>query len=239
MDGTVAGWGDHFFGLTGPAPGLTDIAVVSPAIFYDMALKKNGSAVIWSDSPATQGQIFSNAVAISDAPHHCIALRQDGKVLSYGADGTLAVPAPEHLTNVIAIAAWGDPAFDHDLALRRDGTVVAWGSRGPVHQTEMPKDLTNVTAIAAGACHSLALRKDGTVVAWGANVSGQIALPESLSNIIAIAAGGASSAAVVLMPESRSLMSRLKTHGSGKVFMAAAIVSLAAACFWLLRRRAI
>jgi alpha-tubulin suppressor-like RCC1 family protein len=233
-DGTVAGWGDHFFGLTNPAPGVTDISAVSSAIFYDMALKKNGSVVIWSDSPATQGQIFSNAIAIADAPHHCIALRQDGKVLSYGADGTLAVPAPEHLTNVIAIAAWGDPAFDHDLALRRNGTVFTWGSRGPVHQTEMPEQLTNVIAIAAGACHSLALRRDGTVVAWGANVSGQIAVPEGLSNVIAIAGGGASSAAIVLMPQPRSQL----TGAIGKVVIVGPIVLLATGCLWLLRRRA-
>ena len=83
--------------------------------------------VMWSDSPAIQGLAFTNAVAIAAAPHHCIALRQDGKVLSWGANEVLARSAPADLTNVIAIATWGDPAFDHDLALKRDGTVCSLG----------------------------------------------------------------------------------------------------------------
>lgn len=238
LDGTVAGWGDHFFGLTGPAAGLTDIAAVSAGHSQNLALKKDGGVVIWSDSPAIQGQIFTNAVAIAAAPHHCIALRRDGKVMSWGADETLATSAPPDLTNVIAIATWGDSVFDHDLALKRDGTVFAWGSRGPVPQTKMPEPLTNVIAIAAGPAHSLALRRDGTIVAWGANISGQITLPEGLSNVIAIAGGGASSAAIVFMPEPRSpLVPPLRTQTIGNRIVVGAILILAAGCFWLLLRR--
>jgi len=236
LDGSVAGWGDRFFGLAGPAVDLTNIAAVSAGL-DSLALKKDGTVVMWAESPAIRSQPFANAVAIAAAPHHCIALRQDGKVMSSGADETLARSAPADLTNVMAIATWGDPMFDHDLALRRDGTVFSWGSRGPLQQTEMPEHLTNVIAIAAGPAHSLALRRDGTIAAWGANISGQITLPEGLTNIIAIAAAGGSSAAIVYMPETRSpLVSWLRTQAMGKVAVAGVILLLAAGCFRLLRR---
>jgi alpha-tubulin suppressor-like RCC1 family protein len=238
LDGTVAGWGDHVFGLAGPAPGLSGIAAVSAGYENNLALKKDGTVVIWSDSPAMQGKIFSNAVAIAAAPHHCVALRQDGKVLSWGANEVLAVSAPAHLTNVIAVATWGDGWLDHDLALKRDGTVFGWGSYDTV-QSKMPEDLTNVIAISVGAAHNLALRRDGTVAAWGANISGQLTVPEGLSNVIAIAGGGASSAAVVLTPKAEwSILPRLRTRAVGYIVVAGAALLLAAGYFWLYPRRA-
>jgi len=164
-------------------------------------------------------------------------LRRDGKVMSWGANEVLARSAPDDLTNVIAIATWGDAAFDRDVALRRDGTVFAWGSWG-VGQPKAPEGLSNVIAIAAGADHSLALRRDGTVFGWGYNNMGQITIPEGLSNVIAIAGGGSSSAAIVLMPESRSpLVSRVRPQAIKDVIVAGAILALATGCFWILLRR--
>lgn len=46
------------------------------------------------------------------------------------------------------------------------GTIVAWGNN-EYGQCNVPTNLSNVTAIAAGWCYSLALKDDGTVVAWG------------------------------------------------------------------------
>src|SRR5437016_9615796 len=65
--------------------------------------------------------------------------------------------------------------------------VFAWGiNTAP----GVPLDLTNATAVAAGAHHNLALRNDSTVMAWGDNTSGQTNVPIGLSNVAAIAAGG-------------------------------------------------
>ncbi len=237
LDGTVAEWGDRFFGFSGRAPGLTDTIAVSAGYENNLALKKDGSVIIWSDSTAMQGQIFSNAVAIAAAPHHCIALRRDGKVMSWGANEVLARSAPDDLTNVIAIATWGDPAFDRDVALRRDGTVFAWGSYS-VGQPKAPEGLSNVIAIAAGAAHSLALHRDGTVIGWGYNDMGQITIPAGLTNVIAIAGGRSSSAAIVLMPESRSpSVLRVRPKLITDVLVASAILLLVISCFCLLVRR--
>ena len=67
--------------------------------------------------------------------------------------------------------------------------VIAWGDN-TYGQTNVPTDLTNAVAIAAGFSHSLALRADGTVISWGDNTYGQTNVPAGLSNVVAISAGG-------------------------------------------------
>lgn len=69
------------------------------------------------------------------------------------------------------------------------GTVVAWGSN-TLGQTNVPPDLTNVVAIAAGSVHSVALKSDGTVRAWGGGHRGETNVPSGLSNVVAVAAAG-------------------------------------------------
>ena len=78
------------------------------------------------------------------------------------------------------------PARYHSLALRLDGTVVCWGSGVG---TNIPANITNATAIAAGISHSLALLADNSVVAWGDNTYGQTNVPAQATNVVALAAG--------------------------------------------------
>ncbi|MDO9035146.1 MAG: hypothetical protein Q7U51_08100 [Methanoregula sp.] len=74
------------------------------------------------------------------------------------------------------------------LALRDDGTVVAWGeSDGGM--MKVPKNLNNVTAIAAGHWHNLALLKNGTVVAWGNRYHGDWQVPSGVHDVVLIDAG--------------------------------------------------
>jgi hypothetical protein len=81
------------------------------------------------------------------------------------------------------------------MALKADGTVAAWGENSS-GQTNVPIDLTNVVAIAAGYTHALALRADGSVIGWGDNSSHQTEVPSDLTNAVAIAAGQAHSLAL-------------------------------------------
>jgi hypothetical protein len=55
--------------------------------------------------------------------------------------------------------------------------------------TNVPSNLTNITAIAAGMWHTLAI-SNGCAVAWGYDGSGDTDVPTGLSNVVAIAAGG-------------------------------------------------
>ncbi len=68
-------------------------------------------------------------------------------------------------------------------------TVIAWGTNSQ-GQLSVPKGLTGVKAIAAGAFHTIALKEDGSIVGWGRNYFGQLDIPEDLGKIKAIDAAG-------------------------------------------------
>ncbi|HXI73196.1 MAG TPA: LamG-like jellyroll fold domain-containing protein, partial [Verrucomicrobiae bacterium] len=68
------------------------------------------------------------------------------------------------------------------------GTVVVWGNNSS-GQTNAPKNLTNVLAVASGSAFNLALKPNGTVAGWGNNSQGQTNIPAVLTNVVAIAGG--------------------------------------------------
>jgi hypothetical protein len=69
-------------------------------------------------------------------------------------------------------------------------SIVGWG-HDFYGQLDIPPDLNNVAAVAAGVGHSLALKTDGTVVAWGINDFGQTNVPPGLNNVATVSAGWA------------------------------------------------
>ncbi|HEY5911053.1 MAG TPA: immunoglobulin domain-containing protein [Verrucomicrobiae bacterium] len=73
-------------------------------------------------------------------------------------------------------------------ALLTVSRVIAWGTNN-YGQLNIPGNLMDVVAVAAGLNHSVALRNDGTVVAWGDNRYGQTNVPAGLSAVVSIAAG--------------------------------------------------
>ncbi|NOS72116.1 MAG: hypothetical protein HOP33_19595 [Verrucomicrobia bacterium] len=74
------------------------------------------------------------------------------------------------------------------LACRANSQVVTWGSTNSFGLGNVPANLTNVVALAAGDSHSVALKADGKVVVWGSNGAGQTNVPAAASNIVAVAA---------------------------------------------------
>lgn len=80
--------------------------------------------------------------------------------------------------------------YGRDRRFTTGGRVKVWGADSlGWGYTNVPGDLTNVVAVAAGAYHALALRNDGTVVAWGYDNFGQVNVPTGLNNVVGIAAG--------------------------------------------------
>ncbi len=129
-----------------------------------------------------------------------LALRQDGTVLSWGANtgGTLGngntnpsfLPAPvlglESSSGVIALA----PSTSFGLVLKADGSVFGWGANflGQLGDGTFDNHLapamvsgfgsgSGVIAIAAGLSHSVALKSDGSVWTWGSNNNSNLGNP--------------------------------------------------------------
>lgn len=74
--------------------------------------------------------------------------------------------------------------------------LTVWGNTVQYGQTNVPADLTNAIAVAAGDYHVVALRADGTVTAWGGNNYGQTSVPPTATNVVAISAGSTHSLAL-------------------------------------------
>jgi hypothetical protein len=76
--------------------------------------------------------------------------------------------------------------------LKSDRTVVNWAMHDDFlnnfHPTNVPLDLTNVVAMAAGMEHNQALLADGTVRVWGRAGNPGMAVPLGLTNVLATAA---------------------------------------------------
>ena len=204
--------------------------------YHGIAVRNDGTAWAWGyrgnvdcafgvlASVPFKVDYATEILAASAGYDHTLLLRSDGRVLSFGCNGSgqLGRPgAPPPMTplavvpglapNIVAVAA-GD---GYSLALDANGDVWSWGRSGPADRTgngnsPMPvrlAGLSNVIAIAAANEHALALRRDGAVLAWGSNRNGKLGdgsgvdriLPTPTllaSQITAIAAGGDNSLAL-------------------------------------------
>nr|MBP8297492.1 hypothetical protein [Burkholderiales bacterium] len=122
---------------------------------------------------------------------HSLALKTDGSVWAWGANGNGQIGDGTNYARVLPVRVSGltgvakiSAGSDHSLALKPDGTVWAWGRNdsgqlgdGTTTGRIVPVrviGLTGVVAIAGGTTHSIALKGDGTVWTWGGNVTGQL-----------------------------------------------------------------
>jgi alpha-tubulin suppressor-like RCC1 family protein len=153
---------------------------------------QTGTAASWGQFTIPAVPVGTSYRAIAGGSFHSLALRTNGRVVSWGGNDAGACIVPDDLTNVLAISA----GSGFNLARKANGTVAAWGD-DYYGQSDVPNGLSNVTAIAAGDYHSLALRAGGTVVAWGGGMTntgsspdfGQSIVPNDLNGVTAIAAG--------------------------------------------------
>ncbi len=219
-DGTVWAWGANWSGQVGAGPtsvtspvqvpSLSGILAVGAGYDFSVALRNDGTVWTWGENGT--GQLgndstmasspdpvqvanLNGVVAIGAGDMHCLAVRDDGSVWSWGNNsyGQLGIgPAsgipvrrPNRVLNLSAVLAVSPRGY-HSLALKRDGTAWSWGSnqgmgllgagsQDGVNPTpaEIP-GLNSVTSISAGGTHSLARRSDGSVWTWGDNDLGQL-----------------------------------------------------------------
>jgi alpha-tubulin suppressor-like RCC1 family protein/subtilisin family serine protease len=263
-DGTVWAWGGGLMGQLGDgvtsgaatvpvlALDITNVSAVSAGGIHTLALKSDGTVWAWGSNQYGQVGVqeqfnvfrtrpvqlpgLNGFIAVAAGGMHSLALKSDGTVWAWGANGsgqvgngtfTHAVYAPaqvQGISNVKAIAA----GPDYSLAVKTDGTVWGWGANAMgtppaggvlglqnASSTSTPVQiagLSNVISVAAGGSHVVALKGDGTVVSWGNNQYGQLGDGGGASNSTPRAASGLSNVAAVAAGLDHSLA--LKADGT-------------------------
>jgi alpha-tubulin suppressor-like RCC1 family protein len=177
-DGTVQCWGSNASGQLGNGSS-------GPAQFETSPVQVSG---------------LSDAVAVAAGTSHTCALRANGTVSCWGANGSgrlgdgttttrttpVAVLNPDGttLSGVVAVTA----GLTHTCAVRVDGTARCWGSNSngrlgngntSISSSAFASAVTSLpdaVAITAGSDHTCAVRIGGGVRCWGANFSGQLGI---------------------------------------------------------------
>jgi len=148
---------------------LIDIIKVAAGVNFSLALKNDGTVWAWGEGGSGQLGIHSNndhtipyqvhgvdnvgyltdVVDIAGGQHHTLAVKSDGTVYAWGAngDGQLGIHNND----------------DHTIPYQ-------------VHGPDDVGYLAGIIEVGAGQYFSLALREDGTVWAWGQNVTGQLGI---------------------------------------------------------------
>ncbi len=185
--------------------GLDNVIAVDGGRHFSLALKADGT--VWAWGKNNKGQHGNGTYTDSSTPikvsilsdikkistncnlgdaggdvTHCLALKNDGTVWSWGVntygelgDGTTTsrnIPVQvANLTSVIDISGCDTSS----MALKADGTVWAWGAYGTTlrigpntyYTTPMQVNgLSNVKSIACGWTKQLALKNDNSVWQW-------------------------------------------------------------------------
>jgi alpha-tubulin suppressor-like RCC1 family protein len=210
--------------------GLVDIIQIEAGARHAVALRKDGTVWAWGtredgalgDDSAPTGRVLRvvSALAPVAVPGlqgitkiavgrlHSLALRRDGRVMSWGTnrDGELGIGTrvtgwkPAEVTGldrVVSIAAGSGAAHGVSGAIREDGTVWLWGSNasamfgngeGPLSPDDpggrnlLPvpvKGVAGAKALSIGEGHVAALLADLTLRLWGHDGWGQIGVGTS------------------------------------------------------------
>jgi alpha-tubulin suppressor-like RCC1 family protein len=249
-NGTVVGWGANTFGELGngsqytsnntpvTVSGLTNVVAIAAGVYHSMALKSDGTVWTWGANwyggLGTGGSLWTNQttpaqvsglsgiVAIAAGDYHSVALKNDGTVWVWGANGSGQVGDGSYndqyvpvqvtgLTGVTAISA----GSAYSMVIGSNGTVWAWGANGNgqlgdgsfTDQTApvQVSGLTGITEISGGYYHASALKDDGTIWGWGNNWNGQLADASFTDQGTPVQASGAAAAPAVSVTSAGSV----------------------------------
>ena len=170
-NGSLVCWGDNSTGIVSQTPSGNDfIGIVkngASAFANAYAIKSDGSLVGWGYLNSRPGYPTGYVPAgtgftkVDCMSTYGVALKNDGSVVTWKADGSQQDGAPSG-NDFIDIAA---DAY-HGLALRSNGTILAWGSNNQ-GQCNVPTGNDFVDIACAYGSVSFALRSNGEVVIWG------------------------------------------------------------------------
>jgi len=219
--GSLYSWGGNNYGaaghndtLTRSSPSqvgaLTNWSKVDARSFTSAAIKTDGTMWTWGRDFAGMLGLNTNGVAksspvqvgaltnwaqVSVGGSHCVAVKTDGTLWSWGwnGDGQLglnlssaASSARSSPVQVGSLSTWASVSanLNHTLAVTTGNALFAWGSSsfgqlgtGNIINRSSPVQvgaLTNWIRVSGGSFLSGAIKTDSTIWAWGNNNYGQL-----------------------------------------------------------------
>ena len=157
-------------------PAGSDFVSVSASKYHNVALRTNGTIVVWGSNRT--GQITGDPnwpefpapdyndiyLAVAAGMGHSVAIRANGTLVAWGGADEFQNETPEILTvpegnDFVQISAGGG----HSCARRRDGSLVCWGANGGADEPAG----NDFVAVECGNYMSYGLKADGTMLGWG------------------------------------------------------------------------
>jgi hypothetical protein len=87
---------------------LTNVVAIGAGEYHSLAVKADGSVVIWGDNSGNQSTVplgLPSLAAIAGGAAHTVALGFDGAVIAWGANGNQQCQLPAGLPPAVGIAA--------------------------------------------------------------------------------------------------------------------------------------
>ena len=211
-----------------PPDGLFDVVDVSAGDAFLMALKADGTVMVWNDGDDWYGECdtpcgLGDVVAIaagkrSGSGRACFALKADGTIVKWG-DRYNSFGKPK-ASDFVAV----DAGQYHAMALDRNRNVHVWGALERYDIGTIPFYVTNAFAIAAGGYHCTALvpDSDGDTICdaeeldWGRDpFVWEDWHRSSLGGAVATESGPVAGALVQLYDRNGNLLGRTRTDANG------------------------
>ncbi|RBP47840.1 serine/threonine protein kinase [Roseimicrobium gellanilyticum] len=169
-DGTVAALGKKGPSVEAKVPtGLDRVVAVAAGNRFDIALREDGSTVVWSGAGVHPSEGVRPAVAVYAGPLWAVARHADGSLTRLptsnigNANGFGDTPPGLGAVSDVAIA------LEATVALLPDGALSGWGGggRGGNLATIPSGKGAGVVSVAANNVEAAALQRDGELVVWG------------------------------------------------------------------------
>lgn len=166
--GDIVAWSDDKAFLDIPESARHDLNQVTSNLFAALALKNDGTTIVWGKNNNNITQIPEEARSgvkqISASSATFLALTDSGKVIQWG---NVPNGIPDDLQSGVSKVAASRLSNRNMLALK-DGAVIHWGEDENKPQFQVPEAAkTNIVNISVGWQTLFAIKDNGDVIAWG------------------------------------------------------------------------
>jgi alpha-tubulin suppressor-like RCC1 family protein/ferredoxin len=156
-DGTVRAWGLNEWGQTDVPSDLGACSAIAAGQTISVALRTDGTVRAWGNLAGNQ-PVPSDLGPVSRIDtmaysQQVVAIRQDGTVRAWGSNGVGQASVPSDLGACVSASA----GYTHSLAILPTGAVRAWGYDSGYGSLDVPADLRDPFAVAAGIYVSFAI----------------------------------------------------------------------------------